>query len=180
MRSHQPARRFTMPALLGVSIAALAACSSSGSTGASAPTTSAPAASASATGSSSSGNSGNSAAIGQITANWQTFFSGNTPAAKKITVLQNGQSFASVINAQAGSAMAKSASAKVLSVAVNATGTQAVVKYDVLFGGQPALSGQSGVAVRQNGTWKVADSSFCALLALENNGKAPSVCSSAG
>lgn len=178
MRSHHPARRLAVPALLGISIAAVAACSSSGSTAAPSPSTSAPAASASAT--SSPASSGSSAAISQITTNWESFFSGATSAAKKISVLQNGQSFASVINAQAGSAMSKSASAKVLSVLVNPTGTQAVVKYDVLFGGQPALSDQSGVAVRQNGAWKVSDSSFCALLALENNGKAPSVCSSAG
>jgi hypothetical protein len=36
------------------------------------------------------------------------------------------------------------------------------------------------VAVHENGVWKVADSSFCPLLALEGNGKAPSVCSSVG
>jgi hypothetical protein len=63
---------------------------------------------------------------------------------------------------------------------VNATGTQAVVKYTILFGGQPALSNQTGVAVHENGVWKVADSSFCALLTLEDNGKAPPVCSSVG
>jgi len=34
--------------------------------------------------------------------------------------------------------------------------------------------------VYQNGTWKVGDASFCGLLTLENGGKAPSVCSSAG
>ncbi|HYZ53605.1 MAG TPA: hypothetical protein VE733_08920 [Streptosporangiaceae bacterium] len=56
--------------------------------------------------------------------------------------------------------------------------TQAKVIYSVLLGGTPALKNQPGVAVLQNGTWKVGDQSFCALLTLENNGKAPSVCSS--
>jgi hypothetical protein len=120
------------------------------------------------------------AAVNQITANWETFFSGKTAAATKISVLQNGQAFASVIDAQAGSAISKSASAKVASVSVNSTGTQATVKYTVYFGTTPALANQSGVAFNESGAWKVGDSTFCALLALENNGKAPSVCSSAG
>ena len=51
---------------------------------------------------------------------------------------------------------------------------------DVLLGTTPALTNRSGVAVYQNGTWKVGDASFCGLLALENGGKPPSVCSSAG
>ena len=51
--------------------------------------------------------------------------------------------------------------------------------YNVLPGITPALTNRSGVAVYQNGTWKVGDASFCGLRALENGGKAPSVCSSA-
>jgi hypothetical protein len=58
--------------------------------------------------------------------------------------------------------------------------TQAKVIYNILLGGQTALSKQTGVAVYENGTWKVGDASFCGLLALENGGKAPSVCSAAG
>ena len=57
--------------------------------------------------------------------------------------------------------------------------TQATVAYNILLGTTPALTNESGLAVYQNGTWKVGDASFCALLALENGGKAPSVCSSA-
>jgi hypothetical protein len=34
--------------------------------------------------------------------------------------------------------------------------------------------------VYQDGTWKVGAGSFCQLLALENGGKAPPGCSSAG
>ena len=42
-----------------------------------------------------------------------------------------------------------------------------------LLGTTPALTNQSGPAVYQDGTWKVGDASFCALLALENGGKGP-------
>jgi hypothetical protein len=176
MGTHHLARRILLVTASWASIAGLAACSSSSSP-ASSPSASPPAATSAAA---SAGSGGNSAAVSQITANWEAFFSGTTPAAKKIAVLQNGQAFASVINAQAGSSLSKSASAKVLSVSVNGTGTQAAVKYTILLGGAPALSNQSGVAVNENGAWRVGDASFCALLALENNGKAPSVCTSAG
>jgi hypothetical protein len=57
---------------------------------------------------------------------------------------------------------------------------QGHVTYDILLAGKPALTHQTGQAVHQDGTWKVGDASFCALLALENRGKAPSVCRSAG
>ena len=53
------------------------------------------------------------------------------------------------------------------------------VTYNVLLSGTTALFNQTGTAVYQTGTWKVGDVSFCGLLALEDGGKAPSVCSSA-
>ncbi|HUB22374.1 MAG TPA: hypothetical protein VMA97_08205 [Streptosporangiaceae bacterium] len=118
-------------------------------------------------------------AAAQITANWEAFFSGTTPAAKKIALLQNGQKYAALIQAQAASSLAKSASAKVTAVHV-ISATQATVTYDIYLGGQPALSDQAGTAVYQDGTWKVGDASFCQLLTLENGGKAPAACSSSG
>jgi hypothetical protein len=102
----------------------------------------------------------------KIKTDWVTFFSGTTTAKHKIALLQNGQSFAAVINQQASNSMSKSSGAKVLSVSVTSK-TQAKVRYTITLGGQPALSNQTGVAVLQGGTWKVGDQSFCALLALE-------------
>ena len=111
----------------------------------------------------------------KIKADWVAFFSGTTPAKHKIALLQNGQSFAAIIKAQASNSMSQSSAAKVLSVSVTSK-TQAKVRYTITLGGQPALSNQTGVAVLQGGTWKVGDQSFCALLALEQT-KAPA-CSS--
>jgi hypothetical protein len=170
-------------AALGI---ALAACGSSSGGGSAASTTpgstgasSAPATSAS---TSSSAPAGSSAAASEIAANWTAFFSAKTPVAKRISLLQDGQQFATIINSQAGGGLAASASAKVTNVTVTSP-TQAKVTYDILLGGQPALSGQAGTAVRQGGTWKVGLASFCGLLALENGGKTtglPSACKSAG
>jgi hypothetical protein len=66
-------------------------------------------------------------------------------------VLQNGQAFAAIINAQSGSSMASSASAKVTKLTVTSP-AQATVTYNVLLRTTPALTNQSGLAVYQNGT----------------------------
>ncbi|HEX2320117.1 MAG TPA: hypothetical protein VHJ18_14150 [Streptosporangiaceae bacterium] len=52
----------------------------------------------------------------QIKADWEPFFSGTTPAAKKIALPDNGQK--SIIQAPAASGLAKPASAKVTAVHV--------------------------------------------------------------
>ena len=171
MRFRLVARRVILAAALGMALAsAVTACSSSSSSPStsSAPSSSAPASSASAS-------AGGSSAAAQIKANWEAFFSGMTSAAKKISLLQNGQKFAAVINAQAGSGLAGSAGAKVTAVVVNSA-TSATVTYDITLSGATALGNQTGTAVYEGGTWKVGDVSFCQLLKLENAGTAPSVC----
>ena len=181
MRFQLLARRIAAPAL-GLALAAtMAACSSSGSSTtaspSSAPPSSAPASSPAAGSSPTAGStaaSGNATAL--VTANWVAFFDGKTSAAKKISLLENGQKFASIINAQAGSGIAASAGAKVHAVMVNSP-AQATVHYDITLNGQTALGNQTGTAVYQDGMWKVGDVSFCQLLKIENGGTAPSVCS---
>jgi hypothetical protein len=125
---------------------------------------------------------GGSATDKAIAASWTAFFSAKTPVAKRVSLLQDGQQFASIIKSQAGSGLASEATAKVTGVSVSSP-SQAAVTYSILVAGQAALSGQKGVAVKENGTWKVGLASFCGLLALENGGKStglPSVCKSAG
>jgi hypothetical protein len=159
-------------------VTGVAACGSSGGSsggGASAPATSSAAPSASATA------GGGSADSKQIAANWTTFFDAKTPVSKRVSLLQDGQQFASVIKSQAGGGLAASATAKVTKVVVTSP-TQATVTYNILVAGQTALSGKTGTAVKQDGTWKVGVSSFCGLLALENGGKTsglPAACQSA-
>ena len=162
--------------LVGVLGVGIAACGSSNNSGASSSSTSAPATSAPAT-SASAAPSGSAAAL--ITANWEKFFNAKTPVATRVALLQNGSTFESVIKAQAGSGLAATASAKVSKVIMTSS-KQATVKYSILISGATALANQSGVAVYQDGTWKVGLASFCGLLTLENSGKTPSVCKSAG
>jgi hypothetical protein len=165
-------RRLISCILLACAIGAgLAACSSSSSTTSSAPAAAAPSAT--------STSSGSSSAEKTIAANWTAFFSPKTPVDKRVSLLQNGSTFASVIRAQASSSLASEASAQVTKVTVTSP-SQATVIYTVLLAGTPALSNQKGVAVYQDGTWKVGVASFCGLLTLENSGKTPSVCKAAG
>jgi hypothetical protein len=68
----------------------------------------------------------------------------------------------------------------------NITASQATVNYAIVVSGTPALNNQKGVAVKQGGTWKVGDKSFCGLLQLEKTSglvkitSLPAACSSAG
>src|ERR1700729_3012634 len=159
----------------------MAACGSGGSSS-SAPSTS-PSTSAAATPAASSSSSSTALAGDEktIAANWTAFFNPKTPVAKRVSLLQDGSQFASIIQAQAGGGLAASASAQVTKVTVIST-TQAGVAYNILLDGQPALTKQSGTAVLQDGTWKVGVTSFCNLLSLENSGnssKLPAACKSA-
>jgi hypothetical protein len=171
-------RRLVSPILLACAAClGLAACSSSSSTP---PPASSPSAKPSAT-STSSASSAVSADEKAITANWTAFFNPKTSVAQRVSLLQDGSAFESVIKAQAGSALAGSASAQVVKVTVITT-SEAAVTYNVLLAGTPALKNQAGTAVYQDGTWKVGVASFCSLLTLENSGKTsglPSVCKSA-
>jgi hypothetical protein len=195
MRFRQSARHFLLvPALGAVAGMAVAACGSSGSSSSqpssspSSSSSSSPSSSSSSSASASpttSGGSGTarpSSAQAAIEANWAAFFLSSTPISRRVALLQNGSQFEPVIKAQAGSALASSATSKVAKVTL-VSPTQAKVSYSIFVGGTPALANQTGVAVLQNGVWKVGDASFCGLLTVENSGKTsglPAACRSAG
>ena len=163
---------------------ALAGCSSSSSTASpsvtaapssAAPSSAAPSSAAPSTGAGSEPASG-AGAVAAIKANWVAFFDAKTPTSRRIDLLQNGSQFAAIIRAQASSPLALLATAKVNTVSLTGT-DQAGVGYSILASGQVALANQTGVAVYQNGTWKVGLTSFCGLLKLENSGKSVAGCS---
>lgn len=157
-------------------ILAIAGCSSSSSSSSSTTTNSSPSASPSspsATASVSSPGSGGSPESAQIATAWSEFFDGATPAARKAQLLQNGQNFAPVITALGASPIAKSTKATVSKVTVESA-DKATVTYSITLGGQPALTNQTGTAVKVGGQWLVGDASFCQLLALQ--GSAPPMC----
>jgi hypothetical protein len=177
MRSHLLARRIAAPAL-GLALAATMAACSSSSSPATTSSSSAPA-STSASATASSAASG-SAAVAQITANWEKFFDASTPTADKVKLLQNGTVFEPAIKAFASFPLASGITAKVTSVTINSA-TKAAVTYNLTAaGGSALLSGQKGVAVYQDGTWKVGDASLCGLFRLIPGGTIPAACNSVG
>ena len=175
MRLPLVARRIILTPALALALAlAVAACSSSSSSpSSSAPASSVPASSAPA---SSAPASGNSAAAAQITANWEKFFNASTPTSERVALLQNGAAFAVAISGL--SHLVSGLGATVTSVTVTSP-TSATVKYNLTASGSTLLSGQTGMAVYENGTWKVGDASLCGLLKLVPGGSTPAACSSA-
>src|SRR5260370_26048909 len=99
------------------------------------------------------------AAVAEITQVFVTFFNGATAAATKVSLLQNGQQFAPVIQAQASSPLAKGTTAKVTKVSLTSPAA-ALVTDPTLLNGHAALPNQIGAAALQGATWQVADSSL--------------------
>ena len=83
---------------------------------------------------SSPGTGSSSAAVAQITANWEKFFNSSTPAAEKVTLLQNGSTFAAAIKAFASFPLASALGAKVTAVTLNSA-TSATVTYSITASG---------------------------------------------
>jgi hypothetical protein len=183
MRFNLLARRITLAPALGLALAmTVVACSSSSSTSASTSTSSvasSPAATGNPAATGSPGTSSNSAAVAQITANWEKFFSSSTPTAQKVALLQNGSKFTTAINDLASLPLASGIGAKVTNVVVNSP-TKATVTYNLTASGSSLLSNQTGTAVNQGGTWKVGDASLCALFKLVPGGTVPAACNSVG
>ena len=185
MRFPLVARRIILAPVLGLALAlAVSACSSSSSSSSSAasspvsssaPVSSAPVSSAPA----SSSSSGNSAAVAQITANWEKFFNASTPLSQRVALLENGSSFSSAIDSFSKLPLANGIGAKVTGVTVTSA-TSATVNYNLVSGSTTLLSGQTGKAVYEDGTWKVGDASLCGLFKLVPGGTVPAACNSVG
>ncbi|HET8528114.1 MAG TPA: hypothetical protein VFL60_04330 [Gaiellaceae bacterium] len=108
---------------------------------------------------------------------WTAFFSSKTSAKQKAAYLQNGQKFEQAIREQAQSPLASHTSATVKSVTLQGP-AKAKVVYSIDLAGRPALTNQTGTAVKVNGLWQVGDASFCTLLGL--GGKVPAGCKNVG
>jgi hypothetical protein len=181
MRFKLLARRIATPAL-GLALAAtMAACSSSSTSSAAGSGSSAPPSSSAPGSAASSPGTGSTAdAAAQIKANWEKFFDASTPVAEKVKLLQNGAALESAIKAFANFPLASGIGAKVTNVTVSSA-TKAAVTYNLTSSsGGALLSGQKGVAVYQDGTWKVGDESLCGLFRLIPGGTVPAACNSAG
>ncbi|MGW6421582.1 hypothetical protein ACWF82_02810 [Nocardia sp. NPDC055053] len=101
-----------------------------------------------------------------ITQTYTTFFDGSKPATERAALVQSGDAFLAILQAQAQNPQSSGTSVTVSTVKVTGAGT-ADVGYTLLMGGNPVLPDQTGQAVKEGGTWKVAATTFCALLAIQ-------------
>lgn len=113
------------------------------------------------------------ATVAAIKNAYAKFFAPDTPEQVSLGLLQNGAAFKATIEKQGQGGYAQKSSAKVTKVSL-ASADVANVVYTIYVGDQPMLADQPGYAVRENGTWQVAEHTFCQLLTLENS--APAEC----
>jgi hypothetical protein len=104
---------------------------------------------------------GKQVATTQIKANYRTFFDVTTPRPTAVGLLENGDKLGAAIALAAKVAkVEKTKETAVVTKVTFSDPTHADVIYDLK--GTP-LTGSNGKAVLVNGTWKVAQSTFCTL-----------------
>jgi hypothetical protein len=164
-----------LPIALGLALAfAVAGCSSGSSGGgggtttppATTPTT--PAATQSTAVPAATDAASQAAATKVIKTNWATFFKTSTPHATAVGMLQDGASLGPAVKDAAKIAKAgkTNESAKVKKVVFSPDGTSATVTYTLYGNGNPILKNTTGVAVLEDGQWKVSKITFCTLVGL--------------
>lgn len=112
------------------------------------------------------------AATAQIKQNWQTFFDPKTTIPSKEKYLENGTVLAPLLQGFAADPRVSQVSAAVTNVAFTSA-TTATVTYALSLQGTVVEPNATGKAVLQDGTWKVADATLCALVALTGNTSLP-------
>jgi hypothetical protein len=102
-----------------------------------------------------------------ITANWEKFFDSDTPNAVSEGLLENGDGMGPALKKakQEDKDTGGKRSAKVTKITFTSA-TQANVNYDLHAAGRVLQA--SGVAVYEDGTWKVSTITFCTLVVLGN------------
>ncbi|NKY25242.1 hypothetical protein [Nocardia gamkensis] len=101
-----------------------------------------------------------------ITDVYTGFFSPSTPPDQKAALVQKGDVFLPILQAQAANPQSQGTSVTVSAVKL-VDANNADVTYTLLMGGNPVLPNQTGQAVKDGGQWKVATATFCALMTLQ-------------
>lgn len=101
----------------------------------------------------------------EITDAYTTFFNGKTPAADRTALIENPDGFSQVLVGMASDTRAQGTGVTVKGVTLT-DDTNADVSYDLLLNGTPVMPDQTGQAIKVDGKWKVASSTFCALLSI--------------
>ena len=173
-----PSRTTSLRAAALVLVAVTAAACGGGSSGGGTPPSSAPPAQSSSTpAAEATAPADEAAAKAEITTTWETFFSSKTGTADAIALLENGDQLGPALKKaqQEDKATGGNRSAKVKKITFTSA-TNANVNYILHAGGTTLNS--AGVAVLQDGKWKVSQITFCTLVILGNNQKPVKSCPS--
>jgi hypothetical protein len=100
------------------------------------------------------------------------FFSPSASLQQREAVLEDGAKYEQALIQRSKDPRQATAHAKVKSVELTAP-NRATVTYDVYLGDTVALPDAQGVAVLQDGVWKVSGESFCALMTLASPDPVP-------
>lgn len=111
----------------------------------------------------------------EITDAYVTFFNGTSPVDVRVGLVENGDTFRPALEGMAADPRASATTVTVAAVE-GVDETNANVTYTLLMGGTPVMPDQGGQAVNQDGTWKVAAATFCALLSVQGGGTLPPGC----
>ncbi|MEU1983002.1 hypothetical protein [Nocardia sp. NPDC019395] len=169
MRSIRLRRATTIFGLIALTAAAVVGCGDSDDSAAAA--TSAPAATSSAAPAAASPETQKA-----INDAFVTFFDGKADPATRAGLVEKGTEFKPFLEGMASDPRAMGTSVTVFAVQVVDDKT-ADVTYTLLLGGNPVLPDQSGQAIKEGDTWKVAAMTFCSLLAVQGTGQVIPACS---
>ncbi|MFC8528058.1 MULTISPECIES: hypothetical protein [Nocardia] len=101
-----------------------------------------------------------------ITQAYTTFFDATQPADKRAAQVQSGDAFLQILQAQASNPQGQGTTVSVGAIKL-VDASNADVGYSLLINGAPVLPDQTGQAVKEGSTWKVASATFCALIAIQ-------------
>ncbi|MDX3536599.1 hypothetical protein PV721_19900 [Streptomyces sp. MB09-01] len=108
------------------------------------------------------------AAKAQIEKTWATFFDPDTSFKEKAELLQHGEMLAVLLGLFGADTDAPDTSVEITDITFTSP-TEAEVTYDLLVSGVPALEDSKGVAVLDDGVWKVSLKSLCGLIELSGH-----------
>lgn len=101
-----------------------------------------------------------------ISSAYARFFDEKTPVDQKVALLEGGASYRALIEESIRSGQSRDISVEVRSVTLAKDNKSAEVTFAILLGGSPVLPNAPGKAVKEGETWKVSESTFCALIQL--------------
>ncbi|WP_067657645.1 hypothetical protein [Nocardia harenae] len=101
-----------------------------------------------------------------ITQAYTVFFDATQPAEKRAALVESGDAFLPILQGQASNPQGQGTSVALGAIEL-VDANNADVGYSLLINGAPVLPDQTGQAVKDGGTWKVASATFCALIAIQ-------------